>query len=95
MLAIARASMTDPTLLMLDEPTAGLAPRVVDDVFHQLRRLAEADIAVLMVEQNARAALRVSDRGYVLAEGRNRFSGPARALLDEPGIAEAFLGGRA
>jgi branched-chain amino acid transport system ATP-binding protein len=94
MLAIARASMTDPTLLMLDEPTAGLAPRVVDDVFHQLRRLAEADIAVLMVEQNARAALRVSDRGYVLAEGRNRFAGPARALLDEPGIAEAFLGGR-
>jgi ABC-type branched-subunit amino acid transport system ATPase component len=94
MLAIARALMTDPTLLMLDEPTAGLAPRVVEEVFRQLRGLAEAGIAVLMVEQNARAALRVSDRGYVLTEGRNRFAGPARALLDETRVAEAFLGGR-
>jgi ABC-type branched-subunit amino acid transport system ATPase component len=93
MLAIARALMTDPALLMLDEPTAGLAPRVVEDVFGQLRGLAEAGIAVLMVEQNARAALRVSDRGYVFAEGQNRFAGPARALLDEPGVAELFLGG--
>ena len=94
MLAIARALMTDPTLLMLDEPTAGLAPIMVDEVFRQLRRLAESGIAVLMVEQNAKAALRVSDRGYVLAEGRNRFAGPARALLDDPQVAEAFLGGR-
>jgi len=94
MLAIARALMTEPTLLMLDEPTAGLAPRMVEQVFRQLRGLAEARIAVLMVEQNARAALSVSDRGYVLAEGKNRFAGPARALLDEPRVAEAFLGGR-
>ena len=94
MLAIARALMTDPTLLMLDEPTAGLAPRVVEDVFRRLRALAERGIAVLMVEQNATAALRVSDRGYVLTEGRNRFAGPARALLDDPAVAEAFLGGR-
>jgi len=94
MLAIARALMTDPALLMLDEPTAGLAPRVVEEVFRQLRRLAETGIAVLMVEQNAKAALRVSDRGYVLAEGRNRFAGTARALLEEPRVAEAFLGGR-
>jgi branched-chain amino acid transport system ATP-binding protein len=94
MLAIARALMTDPTLLMLDEPTAGLAPRVVEDVFRRLRGLAEAGMAVLVVEQNARAALRVSDRGYVLAEGRNRHAGPARALLDDPAVAEAFLGGR-
>jgi branched-chain amino acid transport system ATP-binding protein len=86
--------MTDPTLLMLDEPTAGLAPRVVDDVFRRLRGLAEAGIAVLMVEQNARAALAVSDRGYVLTEGRTRFAGPARVLLDEPRVAEAYLGGR-
>jgi branched-chain amino acid transport system ATP-binding protein len=92
MLAIARALMTDPTLLMLDEPTAGLAPRVVDDVFRQLRRLAAAGIAVLMVEQNARAALRVSDRGYVLMNGRTRFGGPATALLDDPAMADAFLG---
>jgi branched-chain amino acid transport system ATP-binding protein len=94
MLAIARALMTDPVVLMLDEPTAGLAPVVVDDVFRQLRRLAESGIAVLMVEQNARAALRVSDRGYVLTEGRNRFAGAARALLDDPAVAAAFLGGR-
>jgi ABC-type branched-subunit amino acid transport system ATPase component len=94
MLAIARALMTDPTLLMLDEPTAGLAPLVADEVFRQLRRLAERGIAVLMVEQNAKAALRVSDRGYVLTEGRNHFAGPARALLEEPRVAEAFLGGR-
>ena len=94
MLAIARALMTDPTLLMLDEPTAGLAPLVVEDVFRQLRRLAESGIAVLMVEQNAKAALRVSDRGYVLTEGKNRFAGPARALLDDPAVAAAFLGGR-
>jgi len=94
MLAIARALMTDPAVLMLDEPTAGLAPRVVEEVFGRLRGLAGAGIAVLMVEQNARAALRVSDRGYVLAEGRNRFAGPSRALLDDPAVAEAFLGGR-
>jgi branched-chain amino acid transport system ATP-binding protein len=94
MLAIARALMTDPSLLMLDEPTAGLAPRMVEEVFRQLRGLAEAGIAVLMVEQNARSALRVSDRGYVLVEGRNRFAGSARALLDDPAMAEAFLGGR-
>jgi ABC-type branched-subunit amino acid transport system ATPase component len=94
MLAIARALMTDPTLLMLDEPTAGLAPRMVEEVFRRLRGLAEAGIAVLMVEQNARAALRISDRGYVLTEGKNRFAGPARALLDDPAIAAAFLGGR-
>jgi ABC-type branched-subunit amino acid transport system ATPase component len=94
MLAIARALMTDPTLLMLDEPTAGLAPRVVEEVFRQLRALAESGLAVLMVEQNAKAALRVSDRGYVLTEGRNRLAGPAGALLDEPRVAEAFLGSR-
>jgi branched-chain amino acid transport system ATP-binding protein len=86
--------MTDPTLMMLDEPTAGLAPRVVEEVFRQLRGLADTGIAVLMVEQNARAALSVSDRGYVLTEGRTRFGGPARSLLDEPRVAEAFLGGR-
>jgi len=94
MLAIARALMTDPSLLMLDEPTAGLAPVVVEEVFRRLNALARAGIAVLMVEQNAKAALSVSDRGYVLAEGKNRFEGPAAALLDDPGVAEAFLGGR-
>jgi len=94
MLAIARALMTEPRLVMLDEPTAGLAPVVVGEVFGQLRRLAESGVAVLMVEQNARAALRVSDRGYLLVEGSNRMQGPAAALLADAQVAEAFLGGK-
>ena len=93
MLAIARALMTDPSVIMLDEPTAGLAPKVVGEVFADLRRLAESGVAVLMVEQNAKAALRISDRGYVLAEGRNRFQGPAAELLADPAVSAAFLGG--
>ncbi len=92
MLAIARALMTDPALLMLDEPTAGLAPRIVQEVFAQLRRLAETGVAVLMVEQNARAALRASDRGCVFAEGRNVLEGPAADLLGNARINEIFLG---
>jgi branched-chain amino acid transport system ATP-binding protein len=94
MLAIARALMTDPALLMLDEPTAGLAPKVVDEVFSQLRRLAESGVAVLMVEQNARAALHASDRGYVFAEGKNALQGSAAELLGNPVVNEIFLGKR-
>jgi len=94
MLAIARALMTEPRLILLDEPTAGLAPQVVGDVFRLLRRLAESGVAVLMVEQNAKAALQISDRGYVLAEGRNRVAGRAADLLTDPAVAEAFLGGK-
>ena len=94
MLAIARALMTEPKLLLLDEPTAGLAPQVVGDVFRLLRRLAESGVAVLMVEQNAKAALNASDRGYVLAEGRNRIAGRSVELLNDPAVAETFLGGR-
>ena len=93
MLAIARALMTDPGLIVLDEPTAGLAPKVVDEVFERLRKLAGSGVAVLMVEQNAKAALRMSDRAYLLVEGRNRRDGPAAALLDDPAVAAAFLGG--
>jgi branched-chain amino acid transport system ATP-binding protein len=94
MLAIARALMTAPSVIILDEPTAGLAPRAVGEVFSDLRRLAESGVAVLMVEQNARAALRVSDRGYVLAQGRNHMDGRAADLLADPDIGAAFLGGR-
>jgi branched-chain amino acid transport system ATP-binding protein len=94
MLAIARALMTNPQLLMLDEPTAGLAPKVVDEVFSQLRRLAESGVAVLMVEQNARAALHASDRGYVFAEGKNALQGSAAELLGNPVVNEIFLGKR-
>jgi ABC-type branched-subunit amino acid transport system ATPase component len=93
MLAIARALMTDPVLLVLDEPTAGLAPLLVDDVFTRLRELAKSGVAVLMVEQNAKGALRMSDRGYVLAEGVNRVAGPAAQLLVSADVAAAFLGG--
>jgi ABC-type branched-subunit amino acid transport system ATPase component len=94
MLAVARALMTNPKVLMLDEPTAGLSPRVVGEVFANLRSLAAGGVAVLMVEQNAKAALRISDRGYVLAEGRNRMSAAAADLLIDPAVGEAFLGGK-
>ncbi len=95
MLAVARALMTKPSVIMLDEPTAGLAPRMVAQVFADLRRLAQAGVAVLMVEQNAKAALRISDRGYVLAGGRHFASGAAADLLADKALAEAFLGARA
>ncbi len=94
MLAVARALMTDPTLVMLDEPTAGLAPKVVLEVLDELRGLARSGVAVLMVEQNAKAALRMSDRAYVLVEGRNHLSGNAADLLNDPAIGQAFLGSR-
>jgi branched-chain amino acid transport system ATP-binding protein len=91
--AIARALMTEPRILILDEPTASLAPKAVGEVFGRLRALADAGVAILMVEQNARAALRISDRAYVLAEGRNRLAGPARDLLEDARLGQAFLGG--
>ena len=94
MLAIARAMMTEPRLIMLDEPTAGLAPRVVGEVFADLRRLAATGVAVLMVEQNARAALRMADRACVLTEGRVHSTGCAADLLADPATSAAFLGGR-
>ena len=94
MLAIARALMTRPAVLMLDEPTAGLSPKAVNEVFDDLRRLAAAGVAILLVEQNAKAALRLSDRGLVLVEGRNRFEGAAADLLADPAVGEAFLGHR-
>ena len=79
---------------MLDEPTAGLAPRAANDVFAHLRRLAGIGVAVLMVEQNAKAAIRASDRFYVLAEGRNRLQGRPEDLTNDAALGEAFLGHR-
>jgi len=91
-LAVARALLTEPRLLLLDEPTAGLAPKAAAALFDMVRGLAADGAAILMVEQNAKAALRISDRGYVLAEGRNRLTGAAEALLNDPEIGEIFLG---
>ena len=91
-LAVARALLTQPRLMLLDEPTAGLSPRAAMELFEVITTLIDEGVAVLMVEQNARAALRCSHRGYVFAEGQNRIDGPAQQLLDDPEIGEIFLG---
>ena len=92
MLAVARALLTKPQLIMLDEPSAGLAPKLVTEVFQRLAALAKTGVAILMVEQNAKAAMAISDRTYVLAEGRNRLDGPSAALIDDPEVAAIYLG---
>ncbi|HZT20554.1 MAG TPA: ABC transporter ATP-binding protein [Dongiaceae bacterium] len=93
MVAIGRALMIEPRLLLLDEPTVGLSPKVIGEIFERIRAINQSGVGILMVEQNARAALAIADRGYVLATGRNRFTGPAAALLANREVAEAFLGG--
>jgi len=93
MVAMARALMPDPEVLLLDEPSAGLAPAFVDAIFEKVSEVNEAGVTVLMVEQNARRALAMSTRGYVLDLGRNRFEGPGRELLEDPKVAELYLGG--
>jgi len=93
MVAMGRALMQEPKLLMLDEPTAGLSPKYMDEIFERVRGIIGAGIAVLMVEQNARQALAIADRGYVLATGRNRFTDTGAGLLANPQVAEMFLGG--
>jgi ABC-type branched-subunit amino acid transport system ATPase component len=95
MLAMARALMPEPRVLLLDEPSAGLAPAFVETVFEQVKRINEAGVTVVMVEQNARRALAMSDRGYVLDLGRNRFQGSGRDLLDDEEVARLYLGGAA
>ncbi len=91
-LAVARALLMRPRLVLLDEPSAGLSPLAAGELFGVVRDLAEKGTAVLMVEQNAKAALRISDRGYVLAEGQNRIEGPGKELLSDEKIGEIFLG---
>ncbi|MCE2468923.1 MAG: ABC transporter ATP-binding protein [Dehalococcoidia bacterium] len=95
MLAIARALMLDPVLLLLDEPSAGLAPAMVSTVFERIREVNRAGVAVLLVEQNAWEALRMSDRGYLLVAGESRLEAAGRELLDDPDVARLYLGGRA
>ena len=93
MLAIARALMLNPSLLMLDEPSAGLSPVMMDNVFERLREINRRGVALLMVEQNAREALQMSQRGYVLVAGENRLEGNGRELLNDPEIRSLYLGG--
>ena len=92
MLAMARALMTAPRLMLLDEPSAGLSPRMVSEVFSEIRRIADAGIGVLMVEQNVKAGLRIADRGIVLANGQIVRQGQAADLARDPSLAHAFLG---
>jgi len=93
MVAMGRALMLEPKLLILDEPTAGLSPLFMDQVFAQVKEINALGIGILMVEQNAKQALAVSDRGYVLAMGRNRYEDRADRMLQNREIAEMFLGG--
>jgi branched-chain amino acid transport system ATP-binding protein len=93
MLAMGRALMMRPKMMMLDEPSLGLSPRFVDEVFDKIVDLARGGLTVMLVEQNAARALEISDRGYVLELGRNRFEGSGRALLDNPEIRTMYLGG--
>jgi branched-chain amino acid transport system ATP-binding protein len=94
MLAVARALMVSPKVLMLDEPSAGLSPKLVEQVFAKLGEIRKAGVTILLVEQNARAALALGDRAYVLVEGSNRHEGAAASLWDDPLIAELYLGQR-
>ena len=91
--AVGRALMTQPKLLMLDEPTAGVSPIVMDELFDRILEVAATGIAILMVEQNARQALEIADHGFVLVQGRNRFTDTGEALLANPDVRRSFLGG--
>jgi ABC-type branched-subunit amino acid transport system ATPase component len=94
MLALARALMSDPSLLILDEPSAGLAPMVQDEVFAQIRTINSLGVSVLMVEQKARQCLAIADYGYVLEQGRNRLDGPAKSMLEDREVVRLYLGVR-
>lgn len=91
--AVGRALMTQPKVLMLDEPTAGVSPIVMDELFDRIIEVARTGISILMVEQNARQALDIADKGYVLVQGANRFTDTGAALLANPEVRRSFLGG--
>lgn len=91
--AVGRALMTQPKVLMLDEPTAGVSPIVMDELFDRIIEIARTGIAILMVEQNARQALNIADKGYVLVQGTNRYTDTGAALMANPDVRRTFLGG--
>jgi branched-chain amino acid transport system ATP-binding protein len=91
--AVGRALMTQPQVLMLDEPTAGVSPIVMDELFDRIIEVARTGISILMVEQNARQALNIADKGFVLVQGANRFTDTGAALLADPEVRRSFLGG--
>jgi branched-chain amino acid transport system ATP-binding protein len=91
--AVGRALMTKPKVLMLDEPTAGVSPIVMDELFDRIIEVSRTGIPILMVEQNARQALEIADKGYVLVQGRNAFTGTGKELLADPEVRKSFLGG--
>jgi branched-chain amino acid transport system ATP-binding protein len=91
--AVGRALMTQPKVLMLDEPTAGVSPIVMDELFDRIIEIARTGIAILMVEQNARQALHIADKGYVLVQGANRYTDTGAALMANPEVRRTFLGG--
>ena len=93
MLAFARAMMLDPQILLLDEPSAGLSPAMMASVFERITRIHESGVSVIIVEQNAREALKLSTRGYVLVNGENRLEDEAQRLLNDPAVARLYLGG--
>jgi neutral amino acid transport system ATP-binding protein len=95
LLAMGRALMPDPQVLLLDEPSAGLAPAFVEAVFEKVEEINRGGVTIVMVEQNARRALGMSDRGFVLDLGQNRFQGPGEQLLGDPKVADLYLGGTA
>ena len=91
--AFGRAMMTKPSVLMLDEPTAGVAPIVMDELFQRIIEVGKTGVAILMVEQNAKQALSIANRGYVLVNGENRQDGSGQELLNDPDVRKSFLGG--
>ena len=92
--ALGRALMIKPSVLMLDEPTAGVSPIVMDELFNHILKVKETNVAILMVEQNAKQALSIADRGYVLVTGENKFSGTGKELLNDPEVRRSFLGAK-
>ena len=91
--ALGRALMSEPSVLMLDEPTAGVSPIVMDELFEHILKIKRTNVAIIMVEQNAKQALNISDRGYVLVTGKNKFEGSGEQLLNDSEVRRSFLGG--